>query len=130
MPPLRVVDRPALVQAKRTTSVSSSAFRVSGALPSCSSFQTAEPPKISPAPVVSMTLIPLQGGDLAGGDGVLEEAAVGAAGDEDQLHAEGVQNVLCALLDAQTEEELHLFVADLDHIGLTQAPDTIGNARQ
>ena len=60
MPPGRVVDRPAAVQAKRAASVSSASLSASGALPSCSSFQRAAPPKMSPAPVVSMTRIPFR----------------------------------------------------------------------
>ena len=54
MPPGFSVESPALVHAKRTISSSSAPSSASGAFPVWSSFQTAEPPKISPAPVVSM----------------------------------------------------------------------------
>ena len=48
--------------AKRTTSRSCSCVNSAGSLPSCSSFHTALPPKISPAPVVSATLMPPRAG--------------------------------------------------------------------
>ena len=49
------IDKLALVQAKRTRAESSASVSASGAFPSRSSCQTALPPKISPAPVVSTT---------------------------------------------------------------------------
>ena len=55
MPPGFVVESPAAVQAKDTISRSAASSSTSGALPVCSSFQTALPPKMSPAPVVSTT---------------------------------------------------------------------------
>ena len=55
----------------------------------------------------------------------MKEAAVRAAGDEDQLHTEAGQNMRCSLPGTQTKEKRHFLVADLDHIGLAQSPEKL-----
>ena len=59
MPPALVVESPADVHAKETIFSSSPAVSFSGTPPAFSSPYMAEPPKISPAPVVSFTAMPL-----------------------------------------------------------------------
>ena len=54
---------------------------------------------------------------------VLEPAAVRAARHEHELHREVIQNILRTRLYADAEQELDLFVADLHHIGLPEAPE-------
>ena len=60
----------------------------------------------------------LQAVYMAAGVLVLKPAAVCTTGGKDQLHAIFTQDLLCALLRAQAEQELDLFIADLDHIRL------------
>ena len=55
MPPGLVVDNPAAAHANLTIDDNSSATRSSGALEICKTCATAAPPKMSPAPVVSVT---------------------------------------------------------------------------
>ena len=57
IPPCFVVESPADLHANDTISRSSASSKSSGFLPVCNNFHTALPPKISPAPVVSTTLI-------------------------------------------------------------------------
>ena len=59
MPPWWRVERLAAQQAKRVMADMSSADNDSGALPSFNIWLIALPPKISPAPVVSTTWIPV-----------------------------------------------------------------------
>ena len=59
IPPALVVESPADAHAKETIFSSSSAVSFSGTPPALSSPYIAEPPKISPAPVVSFTAMPL-----------------------------------------------------------------------
>ena len=60
IPPALVADRPADTEAKRTTASSSSLSSSSGAFPLQSSSYMAEPPKISPAPVLSRICTPFR----------------------------------------------------------------------
>ena len=60
MPPGFAVESPALAQAKATASRSSGSVRASGAFLDCRSYHRALPPKISPAPVVSTTVMPFR----------------------------------------------------------------------
>ena len=62
---------------------------------------------------------------MAVGHGISEVAALGAAGDEHQLDAEGIENMAGALFHAQAKQELHFFVADLYHVGLGESPDQL-----
>lgn len=83
------------------------------------------PPKMSPAPGG------IHRGDLGGGQGtapppVLEVAAPGTQGDHGQGDAALLQQAAGPLLGGAAPEEVHLLIAELDHIRLTQAPQDLG----
>ena len=63
-----------------------------------------------------------QGRNTAPGFFVLVNAALGAAGDIDQSGAKFVQNFLCRVLRAGEKEKCRLLGAQLDNVGLGQAP--------
>lgn len=123
MPPCFVVESPAALQANDTITRSSASSRASGAFPVWSSFHTALPPKMSPAPGRVHDRDALQAVHMAACAAVLEPAAVRAARHKHELHRIVVKNILCAVLHAEAEQELDLLIADLHHIGLPEAPE-------
>ena len=93
------------------------------ALPVCKSFHTALPPKMSPAPVVSTTLISFRLSTWPPAFRFWNQQPSAPHVTNTSFAGIVAQNVLRALPRAEAEQELDLFVADLHHVGLPEAPE-------
>lgn len=121
------MERLAAVTEKRAISSRPPRSSSSGGTRKSSRRWRALPPKMSPAPGG------IHRGDLGGGQGtapppVLEVAAPGTQGDHGQGDAALLQQAAGPLLGGAAPEEVHLLIAELNHIRLAQAPQDLGPA--
>ena len=123
MPPGYCVDRLAAVAAKRPMAVSSSSVSASGAAQLQQAADGAAAEDIACARRVDRQ--DARRGYADGCPGILQQAALRPAGDHGQADAEVRKQARCALLGAAAPEKAHLVVADLDDIGLPQAPEDL-----
>ena len=100
----------------------SSTVRSAGALPVLRNWLMALPPKMSPAPVVSTTWMPAGLATSAAALPVGKMAAPGAQRGIDQPDAVLGQQLLGARFGGKAPQKVDLLIADLDDVGLVQAP--------